>query len=79
VATFTFFDEFAENMTGNININTDTFKLALTNMAPTADTDHELAITQITAANGYCSGGATLAQRWAETRRRQRGLEIFQR
>lgn len=67
MATFTFFDEFAENMSGAINLNTDTFKLALTNSAPTADTHDELAdITQISATGGYAP--ATLANvTWAET------------
>jgi hypothetical protein len=54
MATFTFFDEFAENMSGTINLNSDTFKLALTDSAPVADTWDELAdVTQITAANGF--------------------------
>lgn len=69
MATFTFFDEFAENMSGSINLNSDTFKLALTNTAPTADTDDELGdITQISAGNGYSAGGTALANvTWAET------------
>lgn len=63
------FDEFAENMSGAINLNSDTFKAALTNTLPVQDTADELAdITQITAANGYTSGGATLTTvTWAET------------
>ena len=40
------------------NLNADTFKYALTNTAPTASSNVTLAdITQITAANGYTSGG----------------------
>lgn len=69
MATFTFFDEFAENMSGGINLNTDTFKFALTNTLPVADTATLLAnITQIAAGNGYTTGGATLTTvTWAET------------
>lgn len=69
MATFVIFDEFAENMSGAINLNSDTFKAALTNTLPVQDTADELAdITQITAANGYTSGGATLTTvTWAET------------
>lgn len=69
MATFVIFDEFAENMSGAINLNSDTFKAALTNTLPVQDTADELAdITQITAANGYASGGATLTTvTWAET------------
>lgn len=70
MATFIFFDEYKLNVTkALINMNSDTFKIALTNTAPTLATDDELAdITQITAANGYSSGGATLASAaWAET------------
>lgn len=69
MATFTFFDEFAENMSGTINLNSDTFKLVLSNTAPTADTHDELAdISEIAAGSGYSAGGATLANvTWAET------------
>lgn len=69
MATFTFFDEFAANMIENINLSTDTFKLALTNGAPTADTDDELAdVTQISGVNGYTTGGTALTTvTWAET------------
>ena len=72
MATFTFFDEFAENMTGIINLNTDTFKLALTDTAPDAQNNSALTdITQIAGGNGYTAGaggGATLTTvAWAET------------
>lgn len=44
-----------------INFASDTFKMALSNTAPTAATDDELAdITQISAGNGYTAGGAAL-------------------
>jgi hypothetical protein len=69
MATFVIFDEFAENMSGAINLNTDTFKFALTDVAPAQDTADELAdITQISATGGYTLGGATLTTvTWAET------------
>lgn len=69
MATFVIFDEFAENMSGAINLNSDTFKAALTNILPVQDTADELAdITQIAAGNGYSSGGVTLTTvTWAET------------
>jgi hypothetical protein len=44
MATFVVFDEFAENISGTINLNSDTFKLALTDSAPIADTHEELPI-----------------------------------
>lgn len=70
MATFILFDEFKLNVTNtNINLSSDTFKVALSNTAPTLATDDELAdITQITAANGYSSGGTALTSvSWAET------------
>lgn len=70
MATFTFFDEFKKYIgDGTIDLDTHTFKIALTNSAPTTGTNTVLAdITQITAANGYSSGGNTLATvTWAET------------
>lgn len=40
------------------NLNTDTLKAVLTNSAPTAATDDQLAdITQIASGNGYTTGG----------------------
>jgi hypothetical protein len=69
MATFVLFDEFAENMSGAINLNTDVFKVALTNTLPVQDTADELVdITQIAAGFGYTTGGATLTTvTWAET------------
>ena len=70
MATFTFYDEFKLNVTNtNINLSSDTFKVALTNAAPNAGTHDELAdVTQITAANGYSSGGTALTTvTWSET------------
>jgi hypothetical protein len=69
MATFVIFDEFAENISGTINLNTDTFKAALTNILPVQDTAAQLSnITQIAAGNGYSTGGVVLTGvTWAET------------
>ena len=69
MATFIFFDEFGKNVSGAINLSTDTFKAALTNTLPVQDTADELAdITQIAAGFGYVAGGATLTTvTYAET------------
>lgn len=72
--TFTIFDEFAENIGGSaggvgIAMNTDSFKLALSNVAPDQTNNSQLSdITQIAAGNGYATGGAALTTvTWAET------------
>lgn len=73
MATFTFFDEFVNKLaTTAINLSSDTFKVALTNTAPTDATDDELAdITQIAASGGYTAGAgggyALDSLAWAET------------
>ena len=70
MATFTFFHEFKNNLAnGAIDLDSHSFKIALTNTAPTAATDDELAdITQISAGNGYTTGGNALASVvWEET------------
>lgn len=44
------------------NLNSNTLKIALTNTAPTASSNTVLAdITQISAGNGYTTGGTTVA------------------
>lgn len=70
MATFVFYDEFKLNVTNaNINLSTDTFKIALTNTAPVVATHDEfLDITEISAGNGYTAGGQALdSVTWAET------------
>lgn len=70
MATFVLFDEFKLNVTNaTINLSTDSFKVALSNTAPTAATDDEfIDITEISAGNGYVAGGQVLDNRtWAET------------
>lgn len=70
MAQFIFFDEFKPNVTsGAINLATDTLAVALSNTAPNAATQDELAdITQIAAGNGYSAGGTNLTNgAWAES------------
>lgn len=57
-STFTFFHDFAEQLGKGVHdFSSHTFKAALTNTAPTAATDDELAdITQIAASGGYTAG-----------------------
>lgn len=61
MASFVKFQQFAQNLGRGVhNLNADTLKVALTNTAPVASTGAVLAdITQISAANGYTSGGNT--------------------
>ena len=68
--TFVFFHEFKNNLgNGAIDLDSHTFKAVLTNTAPTAGTDDELAdITQIANGFGYTTGGVTLTSvTWLET------------
>lgn len=70
MATFTFFDEFKKYIgDGTADLDTHTFKIVLTNSAPTTGTNTVLAdITQIANGNGYTTGGNTLGTvTWAET------------
>lgn len=63
MATFTKFNSFVEAMAEKVhNLGSDTLKVALTNTAPNA-TDTQLSnITQISAGNGYTTGGSTTTQ-----------------
>ena len=70
MATFTFFHEFKKNLgDGTIDLDTHTFKWALTDTAPNAADDDALAdISQISAGSGYSSGGTSLTGvSWSET------------
>lgn len=61
MATFTLFNSFAGKLgDGTIDLDTHTFKCALTNSAPVATNTVLANITQIAAGNGYSTGGATL-------------------
>jgi hypothetical protein len=57
-STFSFFHDFSEQIGKGVHdFSSHTFKAALTNTAPTAATDDELAdITQISASGGYTAG-----------------------
>ncbi len=56
------FDAFFGNLgSGNIDLDSDTFKAVATNSAPSASDDDELAdISQISNGNGYTTGGVTI-------------------
>jgi hypothetical protein len=60
MAAATKFQQFAYDLSTKVhNLNSDTMKVALSNTGPTASSNAVLAdITQITAANGYASGGS---------------------
>lgn len=59
MASFQKFSTFVEALAEKThNLGSDTLKVALTNTAPTAATDDQLAdITQIAGSNGYTTGG----------------------
>lgn len=70
MATFVFFHEFFNHLgTGVHNVSTGSFKLGLSNTAPTQASNTVWAdITEISAGNGYSAGGPTLdSEAWAET------------
>lgn len=70
MATFTLFDEFLKNLAnGTIDLDSHTFKAALTNTAPNQGTNTVFAdITDLTAGNGYTAAGTALSGvTWAET------------
>jgi hypothetical protein len=69
MATFTLFDEAINNIGKNlIDLDSHTFKVALTNTAPSAGGSAVLAdITQISAGNGYSTGGTAAGATWSET------------
>lgn len=61
MAAFNKFNSFVQNIGRKAeNLNADVLKVALTNSAPVATNSVLSDITQITAANGYSSGGATV-------------------
>lgn len=66
MATFTFFDEWKRYQASVANVETDTFKLMLTNTAPVVGT-HTVKgdLTEISATGGYAA--KTLTTTWAET------------
>ena len=69
-STFTFFYDFSDQLGRGVhNFDAHTFKIALTNTAPTASSDADLGdITQISATGGYTSGGYALdGVTWTES------------
>lgn len=61
-STFTLFNSFAGKLgDGTIDLDTHTFKCALSNVAPVATNTVLANITQIAAGNGYSTGGVTLS------------------
>lgn len=62
MAAFVKFHAFVQSLGRKfIDLNGDTLKVALTNTAPTAATDDELAdITQVANGNGYTTGGTAV-------------------
>lgn len=70
MAAGTIFHEAIFNIgNGAIDLDSHSFKAALTNVAPSQSADDELAdITQIANGNGYTTGGVALTSvSWAET------------
>lgn len=63
MAAFTKFKLVADAIArGLLDWNSDTFKVALTNVAPNADTNYRLSdITELSAGNGYLAGGLVVA------------------
>lgn len=58
MATFVKFNAFVENLAEKVhNLGSDTLKVALSNTAPAASNTVMSDITQISAGNGYTSGG----------------------
>lgn len=59
MATYNKFDQFTDDLITKVhNFSSDTFKVALTNTAPSASNTVFANITEIAAGNGYSAGGA---------------------
>lgn len=68
MATFNKFQDFSEQLVnGAQNFTTDTYKIALSNSAPVATNTALANITQISAGNGYTSGGTATTITVSET------------
>lgn len=62
MAAFNKFNQFTEDLAKKVhNLNSDTLKVMLTNVAPAATNSIKTDITEITAANGYSAGGSAAA------------------
>lgn len=67
MAVYNKFNDFSEQLAkGAQNFGTDTYKVALSNTAPVATNTILSDITQISAGNGYTSGGSTTTITLAE-------------
>lgn len=59
MATYTKFNQFVEDLNKKVhNLNADTLKVLLTNVAPVATNAIKADLTEIAAGNGYSAGGA---------------------
>lgn len=69
MATFNFFNNFFERLgKGEIDLNTDTIKVYLTDATPSAtDDDVKTDLVEISAVNGYPSGGSDTQNTYTET------------
>lgn len=68
MATVTKFNDFSEQLIRGVHdFDAHTFKVALTNTAPTAANVSLADITQIAAGNGYAAGGPTVSVTVSET------------
>lgn len=67
MAVYNKFNDFSEQLANGVqNFATDTYKIALSNTAPVATNTILSNITQISAGNGYTSGGSTTTITLAE-------------
>lgn len=68
MAVFNKFNDFSEQLARGVqNFGTDTYKVALSNTAPTASNAVLADITQIAAGSGYTSGGTATTVTVSET------------
>lgn len=69
MATYNKFQSFVGELgLGNHNLNTDTFRVYLTNAAPSAADDSVKAdLAEISAGNGYTAGGADIQNAYSES------------
>ena len=68
MATFNKFQDFSEQLArGTQNFASDTYKVALTNVAPVATNTAFANITEISAGNGYTAGGTATTISISET------------
>lgn len=67
MATFNKFNQFKEELAKKAhNLDTDTLKVMLTNVAPVATNSVKADLTEISVENGYTAGGTAIANQDAE-------------